>query len=183
MKPYNSNSSKERDYTSNDEGYGIQSSEVKGYVAYNSYAYGVLPFSNSGYWYGKVGTDYPGIYCSQDSYPTGTQCAYVYDSNSNLYQYVEAYKTYLISQGAPNTISARLLRVEEAYELGCTGFRCDYYAPSWVNETSYWIGSPTDSSSMWPVLINGEFDDKYYGNSSLYGVRPVIVMQKSIYLT
>ena len=154
---------------------GIQDSEVKGWVSIGT-KYGNVAFSSTNYWNGKVGSDYPGSYCSSNTYTTGTNCAYVYDSNSNLKTYVDAYKTYLEGQGA--TIKeARLLRVEEAYELECGNgaWNCNN-APSFVKETSYWLGSAFDIYSVWNVRSNGYFGDSSYDTSYYCGVRPVIVI-------
>ena len=154
---------------------GIQDSEVKGWVSSGT-KYGNIAFSSTNYWNGKVGTDYPGSYCSDNTYTSGTNCAYVYDSNSNLKTYVDAYKTYLEGKGA--TIkSARLLRVEEAYELGCGNgtWHC-HNAPAFVKETSYWLGSASDYYNIWRVSSGGLFDDYGYNYDYYFGVRPVIII-------
>ena len=157
---------------------GIQDSEVKGHVSSGN-KYGNMSFSTSDYWYGKVGEglNYPGRYCSSYTYIAGTNCAYVFDSNSKLYQYVNNYKNYLEGKGA--TIkSARLLRVEEAYELGCgnggTG-DCNN-APAFVKETSYWLGSAYRSGDIWIIDSDGTFAFNNYFFDSFDGVRPVIVI-------
>ena len=82
---------------------GIQDSEMIGYPPDGSYPrYGTTEFSSTNYWYSgglkaEYGTSYP---------------AYVYDSNSTLYNYVESYRTYLESQGAEKE-EARLIKYEE----------------------------------------------------------------------
>ena len=163
---------------------GIQDSEVKGWVSSGT-EYGNIEFSSTDYWNGKVGSDYPGTYCNSNTYSAGTNCTYVYDSNSNLKTYVDQYKTYLEGQGA--TIKeARLLRVEEAYELGCGNgtWNCNN-APSFVKETSYWLGSASNIISVWSVTSSDSddyniyyynFSDCGYLNSYYFGVRPVIVI-------
>ncbi len=151
---------------------GIQDSEVKGYVLGGT-IYGNIAFSSTNYWNGKVGTDYPENYCTSSG---GTNCVYVYDSNSNLKTYVDAYKTYLEGKGA--TIkSARLLRVEEAFELGCetSSWTCNS-APAFVKETSYWLGSASDALDVWNVCSDGDFDYYDFYFDDYFGVRPVIVI-------
>ena len=155
---------------------GLQDPDVRGYVS-NGPMYGDLDFSNTEYWQGKVGSDYPGTYCSSNVYTQGTNCAYVYDSNSNLYQYVENYKSYLVSLGA--TIKeARLMRVEEAFALGCGNgsWNC-LYAPQFLRETTFWLGSAfqTDyGTAIWTISkTTFGFSYKHYTNN---GVRPVIVI-------
>ena len=154
---------------------GIQDSEVKGYVEGGT-KYGNIVFSSTSYWNGKVGEglDYPGSYCASNTYTSGTNCAYVYDANSNLKTYVDSYKTYLEGKGA--TIkSARLLRVEEAYELGCGNgaWNCNN-APAFLKETSYWLGSASNAYDVWYVSSLGRF--YYFNDDSYFGVRPVIII-------
>ena len=153
---------------------GIQDSEVKGWLESGT-TYGNIEFSSTYYWNGKVGTDYPGSYCTSNTYTSGTNCTYVYDANSNLFQYVNTYKTYLEGKGA--TIkSARLLRIEEAFELGCGNgtWTCNN-APAFVKETSYWLGSPYNSYNVWRVGSEGYFSYYLYYDD-YFGVRPVIVI-------
>ena len=158
---------------------GIQDSEVKGWVSSGT-KYGNIAFSSMNYWAWKVGTDYPENYCSSNTYTSGTNCTYVYDANSNLKTYVDSYKTYLEGKGA--TIkSARLLRVEEAFELGCGQgqWSCSTSpanAPSWVYETSYWLGSAYGTSDVWIVYSSGVFSYDPYYFVSRFGVRPVIII-------
>ncbi len=152
---------------------GIQNSEVKGETeeGINTW-YGMIAFSSTNYWNGKIGTDYPGNLCRF----RGTNCAYVYDSNSNLKTYVDNYKTYLEGKGA-NIKEARLLRVEEAFNLGCetTHWTCNS-APAFIIETSYWFGSARDESGIWCVFTGGQFDRQYYARAEAQGIRPVIVI-------
>jgi hypothetical protein len=165
---------------------GLQDSEVKGYVSSGT-KYGNLAFSSINYWSGKVGSglDYTGSYCSGNTYTAGTECAYVYydknkniDSANTISTYVDAYKEALIEMGQPIQ-EARLLRVEEAYELGCGNgaWNCNS-APAFVKETSYWLGSAYSTYGLWRVYSDGNFsfsdDDYSYGLDC--GVRPVIII-------
>ncbi len=157
---------------------GIQSSSVKGWI-YRGTKFGILGFSSTNYWDGKVGTDYPGDYCRTNTYTEGTTCVYVYDSNSDVKVYVDEYKAYLERQGA-KIKEARLLKVEEAFELGCGNgaWNCNN-APSWVYETTYWLGSAGYNRGMWTIVTNGYFDTRLYygdGRDYGYGLRPVIVI-------
>ena len=162
------------EYTSEDEGYGIQSSEVRGVLSGNSNSNGTLAFSTTNYWGGKVGTDYPGIYCNysnSNAYVPGANCAYVYDSNSILYQYVQNYKTYLSRLGA-RIKEARLMSLDESGY-----FRSINYS-AW-NETSYWLGTVRDNDTgrIWGVTNPSGFVHGYYmATPKTYGVRPVIVI-------
>ncbi len=165
-----SGTTKKGEYASSDDGYGIQSSDAKGFVT-GADRNGTVAFSTEKYWDGKVGTDYPGNYCTSDD---RTNCAYICDSNSNLYQYINSYKTYLESFGV-SIKSARLLKLEEANELGCRSDYCND-APAFVKETSYWLGSAYDPSYIWVVSSDNRFGYGYYYYDYYLGVRPVIVI-------
>ena len=158
---------------------GLQDQDVKGWVSGET-TYGTVAFSNTYYWNGKIGSVYPGTYCSSNGYRAGTNCAYVYDSNSNLKTYVDAYKTALEGMGA-RVLEARLMKVEEAYALGCGNgaWSCKdspANAPSWVYDTSYWLGSAMLTDNLWRVISHGSFTYSNYSSNDLYGVRPVIVI-------
>ena len=151
---------------------GIQNKDVRGFM-YASYieTYGGIPFSNTNYWYGKVGTTYSGNYCRTIS---ETNCASVYDRNSLLYSYVENYKKYLIEKDAIIK-EARLLTLEEAVELGCGNSGRCYDAPSWLAYTGFWLATAYNNE-IW--VINGakQIMSFTYTNSTDHGVRPVIVI-------
>ena len=102
---------------------------------------------------------------------------YVYDSNSVLYEYIENYKNYLISQRA-DIEDARLISFDELENLGCSSSKISCTsAPSWVYSTSYWTGSSNTGLYVWFVRSNGSFDDYNYSGSHEFGVRPVIVLK------
>ena len=148
-----------------EEATGKQNSNMLGYVRGQSIRKGTTKFSNTNYWSSTV-----------SSYP-----AYVYDSNSTLYSYVENYKTYLSTLGV-TPIEARLITYEELESLGCSGSdnSCSE-APEWVYATTYWSGSAHDILHVWNVFSDGYFvNSYYYDNDFLYGVRPVITISKSL---
>ena len=153
-------------YSPEDEGYGRQSSEAKGHINGADYYYGTVPFSSTNYWVEKVGSVYPGIYCSSSS---GTNCAYVYDSNSNLYQYIVAYKTYLESLGA--TIKeARIMSLEESQAF-------QFAKHDLWRETSFWLGSAHEETEVFHVYTNGAyFSSRRHDNNNTFGVRPYIIV-------
>ena len=125
---------------------------------------GTTAFSNTNYWSSTV-----------SSYP-----AYVYDSNSILYSYVENYKTYLSTLGVTPG-EARLITYDELINLGCIedDNTCGS-APSWVYATSYWSGSALNSSYVWRVQSVGGFDRYKYSGINSYGCRPVITISRSL---
>ena len=137
-----------------EEGYGLQNSEMIGYPEGGSYPRnGTLAFSSSIYW------DSTYTAFGNSGYP------YVYDSNSNLYQYVENYKTKL-----GNAVSEVRLAAYE--EIQPYTNKTKY---PWIFETSYWLGSLSASiSRVWRVNANGDFNFNSFNSASSYGVRPVI---------
>ena len=149
---------------------GLQNSTMIGYPTNGSYPrYGTTAFSSTNYWYdgsalkSEYGTSYP---------------AYVYDSNSTLYNYVESYRTYLESQGA-EIEEARLIKYEELTALGCSSssMSCSS-APSWVYATTYWSGAVSGVIHVWMVGSTGSFKrDFHYTDDYVLGVRPVIVLK------
>ena len=165
---YNSSGTKTGEYTSSDDGYGRQNSNAKGYISGASSYNGTVAFSvapKNNYWNGKVGTNYPGDYCISES---KTNCAYVYDSNSAIYQYINSYKNYLQGQGV--TIKeARLMSLEES-----NAFRIE--KPSAWKETSYWLGTTRSIFLIWFAYSDDYFGTDYFSNEGTLGIRPVIVI-------
>ena len=178
-------------YDDNTPGYGLQSEECKGITVWaEGYTYyGSTIFSANDYWRGKLGTTYPGSFCVEgEAYTPGTKCIDVYDINSDLYPYVNNYKNQLSKKGA-YIKEARLLRYEEAYELGCRSLDSESKwncldAPSWVYTSTYWLGtidsyvSSGDPGPAWIYAIDmqGGFYTDYYSDFDGYGLRPVIVI-------
>lgn len=183
---YNSNWSLDKAIDVTDDGYGRQSSLAKGVdrTGILDKFVGTLAFSEEGYWLGKVGENkpYEGIvsYSGFNSESYEAPYPYVYDENSNLYTYLNYYKEILENEGAAIS-EARLLTYNEIITLGCAGpdeYTCQS-APSWVYNTSYWLGASYDNANMMAV-----FSDSYFGYGSLqgtdsFGVRPVIVISTS----
>ena len=142
---------------------GKQDETMLGYKSGQTIRNGTTPFANLNYWTSTV-----------VSYP-----AYVYNSQSILYNYVENYRTYLISLGLiPN--EARLITYEELEKLGCSGVDASCRnAPSWVYATSYWSGSANDANNIWNVYSNKMFVNyDSYTCVHIQGVRPVIVIDR-----
>ena len=137
----------------------------------NDLAFAEKTNGNYGYWtdsighlLSKYGTNYP---------------VNVFDSNSNLYEPVQNYKTYLKNTLGKTSVDARLITYEDLISLGCTknGWTCKP-APSWVYSTWYWTASANDDSYVRAVDSSGYFDGILFG-SVRYGLRPVITISKS----
>ena len=147
-----------------DEATGKQDSNMLGYVPGQSVRKGTIAFSSTYYWSSTV-----------SSFP-----AYVYDSNSTLYSYVENYKSYLEGLGAEIN-EARLITIEELEGLGCnrSSSSCSG-SPKWVYSTTYWSGSASDITYVWRVDSYGSFNINYYDRDSSFGLRPVITISRSL---
>ena len=145
------------------DGYGLQNKEMKGYVSSGQPYNGVLAFANS--WYFKdTFANYP---VDKDGK------SYVYDSNSNLYTYVNKYKELLGNTGKVSEVS-----LASYADINALWSNKSKYP--WLCNTSFWLGSAYSSSSnsVWFVDSGGGFDDYGYINNS-YGVRPVITIDMS----
>lgn len=142
---------------------GIQNSSMRGWISSSDIAQGVTHFSETKYW-SKSGVKYP---------------LYVYsnNANSNVYQYVENYKTYLEGKGVIID-EARLITLEELETLGCSydDATCSG-APSWVYYTTYWTGNAYSSTYVIAVYSDKEFGYDSFDNDFGLGVRPVIVLK------
>ncbi len=180
--------------SSSEEGYGLQSSAtvvivdsggspttntVKGGIAF---ANGVESKKESscsdnfdcyyGYWtddtsdhslLSKYGTSYP---------------AYVFDSNSLLYKPLENYKNYLKNTLGKTSVTTRLITYEEVMGFGCHTQYCDSI-PSWMYNTYYWSGSAVGDDWIYEMDVDGYFYGYYFNDNSIYGLRPVITINKS----
>ena len=162
------------EYTSEDEGYGLQSSEAIGFYAVGEVSYGVIGFSDTNYWSGKVGAGkkYPGNYCGDHDKSTWIDCAYIYDSNSKIYPYVNAYKEYLESLGV-NVKSARIISLTESSAYEALNLS-DNYKPT------YALGSAGGSNKVWIYVGRykgrGAYGIGSYTVAGRAGVRPIIVV-------
>jgi len=130
---------------------------------------GITVFSRASYWSSNVST-----------YP-----AYIYDSNSKLYTYIENYKNVIEGMGV-DVIEARPITYEEltSEEIGCSGDNnsCTSSPYSWIYSTMYWSGSAGGTGYVWGVGSGGSFGHDFgysYGGGT--GVRPVIIISKSLF--
>lgn len=129
---------------------------------------GLTTFAEADYWEFDI-----------SSYP-----AYVYSSkNSLMYTYIENYKNYIEGLGVP-VEEARLISNEEltSEQIGCSTVdqTCED-APEWVYSTSYWTGTADNVIDVWGVFNNAVFIRSNMYWTDTYGVRPVIVISKSLF--
>ena len=131
-----------------------------------------LEFSIERYW--SDGSALKADYTANGASFDGNPYPYVYNSQSNLYTYLENYKTYLNSSKVK---LVRLATYEELANLGCTDSNT---CPSWIKNTSFWTGSAQDRRSVCYLDANrGYLYGNFYSNSNARGVRPVIVVSTS----
>ena len=113
-----------------------------------------------------------------------------YDESGDLViSYIDSYKI-KIEQLGISVVEARMVTYDELTNPDT--FNCDFNysvyacnsAYSWIYSTSYWTSGPNSCFSTLcglAVKSDGKLDDLNPENSNLYGVRPVIVIPKSIF--
>ena len=182
-------------YHGNEPGYGLQSSEARGYV-YGALTWnGTEGFSEYDYWYIPNTNTLDPVYGNSfpaDIYDATNYSGYPEDSNYSVAYYVEAYKNVLSGYGA--TIKdARLLTYSEAIDssIGCTYNTSTDIGScptnGFITNTSFWLGSTNGGNSVMYIDTNGNFSEDYcrryhpddYIRAVKFGVRPVIVISKS----
>jgi len=150
---------------------GIQDASAKGWFSGYSVdnpIIGNVAFSSTNYWSSTVST-----------YP-----AYVYNSSSTLYTYIENYKSYIEGLGV-EVSEARPITYEEltSEEIGCSAddYSCTTSSYPWIYSTSYWSGSASATYDVWGVSSYGSFGCSFYSDADYGGVRPVIIISKSVF--
>ena len=99
--------------------------------------------------------------------------------------YVNTYKDILEGEEyGIDVVEARLITYDELTDSET--FACEEYGScsdkySWIYSTSYWSGSANVNFSVWYVYSIGYFGDNIYGNDDEIGVRPVIIISKSLF--
>lgn len=158
---YNSSGTKTGDVDTSAANYGLQDETMKGWVS-GQERKGTVAFSSSRYW--------------DDTYtPQGSSSyPWVYNNKSNLYQYVESYKTLLGNTDKVSEVS--LASYEDINALGSN--KSNY---TWLYSTSFWLGSAYGASynSVWTVKTVGDRYNNAYDYCIYCGVRPVITVDMS----
>ena len=139
------------------EATGKQDSTMLGYVSGQSIINGVTAFSNTNSTY----------------------------EGSIIEGYVNNYKTILESDYGVDVVEARLITKDEltSNEIGCsvTDRTCTGSAYPWIYSTSYWSGSAYIAGYVWNVYSYGPFNYYIYSRDNNFGVRPVIIISKSLF--
>ena len=127
-----------------------------------------INFSSTYYWYSgglkpQYGTSFP---------------VEVYDSNSNLYSYLEVYESYLIGIGV-ESVSVKLMMLDDLARLGCNNSTCNGTGYSFLKATniSYWLGNATSQYNVVNMNINYGYGGNDYRSN--FGIRPLIVVDKT----
>lgn len=142
---------------------GIQNENVVGFKSEMT-NYGTTSFSSTNYWLNG------GYIPHGDS-----DYNFVYDKNSNLYEYLNQYEKYLETKGIYSA-NATLISYEQLEKLGCDNLSssCKTSEYAWIYYTSYWSGSAIDDTSVLRVKSGNLFSKIEYNNNNQCGVRPVI---------
>ena len=155
-----------------EEATGIQDSNMTGYLQNQQIRKGVLSFANYIYWCDEQNN-------ILDEYKNGNNSYYyVVDENSNLYVYLENYENILSNYGI-DIVETRLLKQEDLDNIEDYSLEIN----KWLYSTSYWMGT-SEGKSLRTVLSELDwawFESNNIYDDSNYGVRPVIVISKSLF--
>ena len=124
-------------------------------------------------WYGTV------AFATGDKHGTN----YSDYSGSLIETYVNDYEVAIETMGV-NVESARLITKDELVNtFGCNESEntCKGSAYPWIYATTYWSGSANDTYYVWFVDSSGHFGYDRYVIVSEEGVRPVIIISKSLF--
>lgn len=146
------------------QGYGLQSSTALGYNLNSSQRIGTLEFSTSAYW-----LDDSNNFLS--SYTGSSTSHQVYDSNSNLYSYVESYKSVLESFGV-QVKSIGIPTMDDYSEIS------HVLSHELLHSTSYWLNSAYINSGVNRVsyVSPNNISSLEFNESNYAGIRPVIIV-------
>ena len=151
-----------------DNNIGKQNSNVIGWNSNSDFYYGTGEFAYSNYWdnNGTIKPYYSGSY-DNPNYP------YVYNNESCLYSFLINYASVLKIP----IKEIRLLKYSEAINLGCSQSNnsCSS-APSFLYNTSFWLGNATSSNEIAIIASSGDFSSETITNKFAFGIRPVIVI-------
>ena len=132
-------------------------------------------FSRNTYWLdmGSYKSEYPAAIEQVSSIRN------VYDSNSDLKLYLDAYESYLSGLGFQAT--ARLLKIEDSITV-CganvlTNGTCTHPTILVDGVQDYWSGASSGGSNI--IYVNHSNGLGYASYSSYYGIRPVVQMNKA----
>ena len=143
--------------------------------------YGSIPFSADPYWWDNENDT---LY---ENYPVETSgYAFVYDSNSYIYPYISGQNGYvntLRSMGL-NVTGGTVLSIDDL-TIACgssviSAFSVQSICPSYIYETSYWLGSNSYSNYFFSVSSDANiYDTGFITGGTFAGIRPLITVSVS----
>ena len=162
----------ENKYITEDKKTIKQDINSKGYTKEDKQYNGIISFSNTDYWYKN--NQNKSFYIKDDVLDT-----YIYDSNSNIFNYLQNYKTYLKSLNL-NIINTKIPDAEDLRVIGCNidEKSCRYSLEDWIYDTSYWLGYG-NKDEVNVLNSNGYIESVNYTDNKSYGIRPIIEIDKS----
>ena len=114
-----------------------------------------------------------------------------FSNTSNTYAgsivegYVNAYKTIIEEDYGVPVEAARLISYDEltSEDIGCSAdeWTCTTSEYAWIYSTSYWSESAYSTNYVWFVYSDGFFISDNYYIDGYFGVRPVIIISKSLF--
>ncbi len=177
--------------TESDPGYGIQNSNAKGFID-DEYQkdVGVVDFAikKNGeqyyYWQDSDGNFDNSYLKSVTMFGDTTEYGYVYNSNSEVYKYVNNYVNYLKKNTNMNSIEGTLLDYQDIIDLFININTGGLEIPSWYSKGNYWTAGlvldPEEATSIAMVIDNSNVVDAYNieEENTRAGVRPLITVSK-----
>ena len=107
-------------------------------------------------------------------------------NGSIVEEYVNNYKTIIEEDYGIDVVEARLITKDELTDsstFSCTteNNSCLNSPYPWIYACTYWIETAFDANNVWRVFTNGVFDYYGYYDDNASGVRPVLVISKSLF--
>ena len=137
-------------------------------------------FSSNAYWWDNLNSNYKSQYPSTAQQTSDIRN--VYDSNSYIKMYLDAYESYLSKLGFQAT--SRLLKIEDSITV-CgvdvlTNGTCSNPSILVDGVQDYWSGAAYKSGVNTGIIyVNHTTGLGYASHSSYYGIRPVVQISKS----
>lgn len=167
-----------------EKGYGLQSKYAKGKADGEARYIGVTKFSDNKYWLnadGSIKSDYvsESLIMGDKEIPSNY---YVVDNNSPINEILNNYQKYLIDNNNKQTLKVKLFDYETFVYMFNNAYTMDYdnleksFEEVLLKQMSSWTGIVDESGKIIYFSPNG-----FQGvepNTNLFGVRPVIVIDR-----
>ena len=108
------------------------------------------------------------------------------DTSNSISSYVNAYRDYLVGQGAEFVTDVRLLSYADAWDTGCRDASSANSCATFASNQSYWLGSYKDYDTIYFIRGNTNTKDIYnrkysadgWGDEPL-GIRVLVEINES----